>query len=81
MAMHDVSVAERILDAVKDCKGLRTVFVLVGRDSCVRADMLERSFDAAKRGTPQEAAKLVVVPGPGEDITVISVEVDDDARA
>lgn len=77
--MHDVSVAQKILETVKGCKNLRSVFVLVGRDSCIRAEMLGHSFDIAKRGTPAESAKLVVVPGPGEDITILSVEVDRDS--
>lgn len=74
--MHDVTVAARIIDTVKGCKGLKSVFVMIGKDSCVSADMLEKSFEEAKRGTAAEQARLVAVPGPGADVTVISVEVD-----
>jgi len=70
-------VASRILETVETYKGLRSVFVSVGRKSCVHPDMLMNAFDIAKQGTPAAAAELVAVPSPGEDITVLSVEVDD----
>jgi Zn finger protein HypA/HybF involved in hydrogenase expression len=72
--LHDIAVAARILEAVKGRGPLRAVHVLVGRDSCLTAEHLTRSFDALKRRTEAENAELVVLRGPGSDITVISVE-------
>jgi Zn finger protein HypA/HybF involved in hydrogenase expression len=75
--MHEASVAVRILETVEGYKGLQSVFVTVGRKSCVHPDMLKNAFDTVKQGTPVAFAELVVLPGPGEDITVLSVEVND----
>jgi len=75
MGMHDSSVAEGIVEAVKGYAGLTAVYVLVGKDSCLRAPMLANSFDLLKRGTSAQNARLVVVPGPGDEVRVLSVEV------
>ena len=74
--MHDSSVAEGIVDAVKGYAGLKAVYVLVGRDTCLRPDMLVDSFNIVKKGTPAENADLVVLPGPGDEVSVLSVEVE-----
>lgn len=74
--MHDSMVVTKILDAVKGYSGLLRVYVSVGRRSCIRPDMLKRSFDAAKQGTKASEAELVTVPCPGEGIVVLSVEVE-----
>jgi Zn finger protein HypA/HybF involved in hydrogenase expression len=78
--MHDIAVAASIVEKLKGYAGVKTVFVLLGRDSCVSAEMLKHSFGEARRGTPAEKAELVVVPGPGDEITLLSVELEDAGR-
>lgn len=73
-ALHDMAVAAQILEAVKGRGPLRAVHVLMGRDSCLTEEHLTRSFDALKCCTEAENAELVVLRGPGCDITVVSVE-------
>jgi Zn finger protein HypA/HybF involved in hydrogenase expression len=75
--LHDSAIAAGIMEAVKGYEGLKAVFVLVGRDSCLHPDMLARSFDLLKKGTAAERAELVVLPGPGSEVSVLSVEVDE----
>jgi Zn finger protein HypA/HybF involved in hydrogenase expression len=79
--MHDLAVAAQILEAVKGRGPLRAVHVLIGRDSCLTPEHLARSFDAAKRGTEAEHAELVVLRGPGDGVTVVSVEAMEDGHA
>ena len=74
--MHEASVAMRILDAVEGYGGLKAVFVTIGRQSCVHPDMLRAAFDAVKHGTPADCCELVAMDCPGEDIRVISIEVE-----
>lgn len=76
MGMHEASVASRILETVEGYAGLRTVYVGVGRGSCVHPDMLRDAFDIAKQGTPAGKAELVSIPCPGCDIVVLSIEVE-----
>lgn len=78
--MHDAAVAAGIVDKLKEYSGVKTVFVLLGRDSCVSAGMLKHSFAEARRGTAAEKAELVVVSGPGDEITLLSVELEDTRR-
>ena len=78
--MHDVAIAASIVEKLKGYAGVKTVFVLLGRDSCVSAEMLKHSFSEARRGTPAAKAELVVLPGPGEDISLLSVELEEAPR-
>ena len=75
--MHEASVASRIVETVREFSGLRTIYVSVGRYSCVHPAMLQEAFSLVKQGTCAECAELVTVPTPGEDISVLSVEVED----
>ena len=76
--MHEAGVALRVLEAVLPYRGVRTVFVAVGRESCVRPRMLRTAFAAASARTSAEGAALVTVDSPGDDICVLSIEVCDD---
>lgn len=75
-----MAIAASIVEKLKDYQGVKTVFVLLGKDSCVSTEMLKKSFGEARRGTPAEKAEIVVVPGPGEEISLLSVEVEDARR-
>ncbi len=69
--------ASRIVETVQEYPGLRVIYVAIGRKSCVHPDMLRDAFELVKHGTCAEWAELVTVPCPGEDISVLSVEVED----
>lgn len=66
--MHELAIAEGIVDAVRIRTGDRTVRAVrlqVGRLSGVLPDALTFSFELATSGTPLEGAQLVIDEPPG----------------
>jgi hydrogenase nickel incorporation protein HypA/HybF len=66
--MHELAIAEGIVDAVRTKTGDRTVRAVrlqVGRLSGVLPDALAFSFELATSGTPLEGARLFIDEPPG----------------
>ena len=74
--MHEMSVAQRIIDTVSGYGALRHIFISVGLQSCVHPRMLLRAYEQLKPMTSARAAKLHMNWGTGEDIQVLYIEVE-----
>lgn len=70
--MHEMALAEDVRQIIETAAGregfvrVRTVWLEVGRLSCVEADAMRFCFEAAMRGSVAEAARLELVETPGE---------------
>lgn len=79
--MHELALAEGIVDIVADIarrerfSQVRTVFVEMGRQSCVTADALIFCFDLVARGTLAEGAQLKIASSDGDSLRVRELEV------
>ncbi|EIE97797.1 hydrogenase maturation nickel metallochaperone HypA/HybF [Saccharomonospora glauca] len=66
--MHELSIAQSVVDAVVEHTGgarVLSVRLEIGALSGVEADAMRFCFDAVTRGTPVEGAELVVETVPG----------------
>ncbi len=70
--MHEMSLAEGVLNVIQDAaqsKGfsrVTTVWLEIGRLAAVEPDALRFSFDAVKRGTIADSARIEIVDVPGQ---------------
>jgi hydrogenase nickel incorporation protein HypA/HybF len=69
--MHEMSLAESVLDLVEDCirreggQRVKTVRLEIGKLSAVEPDAMRFCFDAVARGTSAEGAVLDIIEQEG----------------
>ncbi|MDH2916133.1 MAG: hydrogenase maturation nickel metallochaperone HypA [Gallionella sp.] len=70
--MHEMSLAESALDVIKDASGkqgfkrVKTVWLEIGKLSCVEKDAMRFCFDAVIKDSLAEGAKLEIVETEGQ---------------
>ncbi|MGE5336350.1 MAG: hydrogenase maturation nickel metallochaperone HypA [Gemmatimonadota bacterium] len=70
--MHEMSLAEGVLDVIEDAaqaqgfSRVTAVWLEIGRLAAVEPDALRFSFDAVKRGTIADRARIEIVDVPGQ---------------
>ena len=81
--MHELSLAEEIARLIEDAARrdgfvrARTVFIEIGRDSCVEPDALAFCFESVARGGVAEGARLEIARTPGDEMRVKELDVED----
>ena len=78
--MHEVALAQGILDVVLDVAGgreARTVRVRAGELQSVTQDSLQFCFEMVAQDTPAAAARLEVEIIPGDALLIDAIELDD----
>lgn len=81
--MHELSLAEETVRIVEDAARrdgfarVRTVFVEIGRDSCVMPEALAFCFESAAKGGVAEGARLEIARPPGDGMRVTELDVVD----
>ena len=75
--MHELAIAESLVDRVVECtvgRQVVAVTVRIGDAAGVVADALTFSFDVVTVGTPVAGARLVVEAVAGDDLSLVSVD-------
>ena len=78
--MHEVAIAQGILDVVLDVAGGRTaktVRVRAGQLQAITQDSLQFCFEMVAHDTPAAAARVEVEIIPGDSLTIEAIELDD----
>jgi hydrogenase nickel incorporation protein HypA/HybF len=78
--MHEVALAQGILDVVLDVAGgreARTVRVRAGELQSITQDSLQFCFEMVAQDTPAAAARLEVEIIPGDALLIDAIELDD----
>jgi hydrogenase nickel incorporation protein HypA/HybF len=78
--MHEVALAQGILDVVLDVAGgreARTVCVRAGELQSVTQDSLQFCFEMVAQDTPAATARLEVQIIPGDALLIDAIELDD----
>ena len=76
--MHELAITQDLVDLVAERTVGRQVVavnVRVGTASGIVPDSMAFSFDVVTMQTPLEGARLVVEEVPGDDLSLVSVEV------
>lgn len=79
--MHEVGLAEGVLDAVERRAAGRRVLgvkLRVGEDHRVVDDAMTQAFEMVAAGSVAEGADLELVPVPGDELTLESIRVEDE---
>jgi Zn finger protein HypA/HybF involved in hydrogenase expression len=78
--MHEVAIAQGILDVVLDVAAgheVRTVRVRAGELQAVTEDSLQFCFEMVAQDTPAAAARLDLESVPGDELSIQAIELDD----
>jgi hydrogenase nickel incorporation protein HypA/HybF len=78
--MHEVAIAQGILDVVLEVAAgqtVRTVRVRAGELQAVSQDSLQFCFEMVAQDTPAAAAQLELESVPGEQLTIEAIELED----
>ncbi|MDP2808991.1 MAG: hydrogenase maturation nickel metallochaperone HypA [Rhodocyclaceae bacterium] len=81
--MHEISLAEEIVQTIEEAARregfgrVRTVFLEIGRLSCVEPDALAFCFESVALGSVAEGARLEIAELPGDEMRVKELEVEE----
>jgi hydrogenase nickel incorporation protein HypA/HybF len=78
--MHEVAIAQGILDVVLDVaegRETRTVRIRAGELQAISQESLQFCFELVAQDSPAAAARVEVEIVPGDELTIQSIELDD----
>lgn len=77
--MHEVSVAQHLLELAQEAAGGQRILALelrLGRRCCVAAEALRFCFELVCQDTLAQGARLDIEDSPGPELELLSLEVE-----